>query len=232
VEFELVQTELTKRKQLGGRYSGNSIFSAKLVCSDCGSFYGSKVWHSTSKYKRTIWQCNNKFKGENRCTTPHIDENTIKEKFIVAFNQIVQKRDEVIDNCRLVQKVLSDCTDADKQIQQRQQELEAMAELIRKLVLKNATSAMNQEEYLSRYADYGQRYDGIKTDILGLKTEKQERIDKKRRINSFLSDLEKQDGLLDEFDDELWTVMVDKVVVHEDRLVFGFKGGMEVAVEV
>ena len=55
-EFELVQAEMERRKGLGKEYSGSSIFSAKIVCSCCGEFFGSKVWHSTSKYKRTVWQ--------------------------------------------------------------------------------------------------------------------------------------------------------------------------------
>ena len=42
-EFELVQAEIERRKGLGKEYSGSSIFSAKLVCSCCGGFFGSKV---------------------------------------------------------------------------------------------------------------------------------------------------------------------------------------------
>ena len=49
-----------------------------IFCGDCGSVYGSKVWHSTDKYRRIIWQCNNKFKGEHHCTTPHLYEKDIK----------------------------------------------------------------------------------------------------------------------------------------------------------
>ena len=70
-EYELVQAEIERRKGLGKEYSGSSIFSAKLVCSCCGGFFGSKVWHSTSKYRRVIWQCNHKFKNGEKCTTPH-----------------------------------------------------------------------------------------------------------------------------------------------------------------
>ena len=46
-----------------GRYQGSqSCFSNKLICGDYGGTYRSKVLHSTSRYKRTIWQCNAKFK--------------------------------------------------------------------------------------------------------------------------------------------------------------------------
>ena len=67
--FALVQTKLAGRTPGQNRLSSVSIFSSKIVCGDCGGWYGPKVWHSTDKYRRVIWQCNHKFDG-NRCTTP------------------------------------------------------------------------------------------------------------------------------------------------------------------
>lgn len=50
IDWEQVQLEFARREALGRTYSSKSIFSSKLVCVDCGGFYGQKVWHSTSKY--------------------------------------------------------------------------------------------------------------------------------------------------------------------------------------
>ena len=68
--FEMVQTEMARRKQEGGRYSGVSIFSGKIKCGECGGFFGAKVWHSTDKYRRVIYRCNKKYDG-HKCQTPH-----------------------------------------------------------------------------------------------------------------------------------------------------------------
>ncbi len=66
-EWEMVQNEMAVRKSRGKHHNSLSPFSAKLVCGDCGELFGSKVWHSTDKYRRVIWQCNGKFKGEKKC---------------------------------------------------------------------------------------------------------------------------------------------------------------------
>lgn len=58
--FEIVQNEIEKRTK-GNRYSGVGLFSSKIKCGECGSWYGSKVWHSTDKYKKTIYRCNYKY---------------------------------------------------------------------------------------------------------------------------------------------------------------------------
>lgn len=60
LEWDAVQEEIRRRKEIGRAYSGTSVFSAKLVCGDCGGRYGHKTWHSTDKYRTTIWRCNQK----------------------------------------------------------------------------------------------------------------------------------------------------------------------------
>ena len=42
-DFEEVQAEFTRRKKLGRKYSGSTMFSAKLVCGDCGHFFLSLI---------------------------------------------------------------------------------------------------------------------------------------------------------------------------------------------
>lgn len=76
-------------------YSGKDIFSSKVICGECGGFYGPKVWHSTDKYRRVIWQCNRKFKrGEERCGTPHLTEEEIKAAIISAENKRIDETAE------------------------------------------------------------------------------------------------------------------------------------------
>jgi len=87
--FDRVQEELARRKALSWSYSGRGIFSSRLICGDCGRYLGSKVWNSTNKYRRVIWQCNYKFKGECKCGTPHLTEDTIKAKFLEAYSQFL-----------------------------------------------------------------------------------------------------------------------------------------------
>ena len=84
VVFDRVQDMLKERSKKKG-YSGVTIFSSRIRCGCCGGWYGSKVWHSTDKYRRVIWQCNSKFKDQTRCQTPHLTEDEIRE----AFNRVV-----------------------------------------------------------------------------------------------------------------------------------------------
>ena len=54
LEFQLVQREIARRKLLGRKYSGSSVLSCRIICADCGEYFGAKVWHSTSKYASVL----------------------------------------------------------------------------------------------------------------------------------------------------------------------------------
>lgn len=84
--FDQVQVLMQARTKGKSRNSSVSIFPSKIRCGDCGSWYGSKVWHSNDKYRKVIWQCNHKYDDGKKCTTPHLDENEIKQIYITALN--------------------------------------------------------------------------------------------------------------------------------------------------
>ena len=140
-EWDHVQAEFARRKALGNAYSGKSVFSAKLVCEDCGGFFGSKVWHSTDRYRRIIWQCNSKFKGEERCHTPTVDTDTVRRLFIKAYNQMMGKRAQIIEDCELMRKKLTDFKSLDADIERQLEETQVVSELVKAAVKENATTA-------------------------------------------------------------------------------------------
>ncbi len=142
-EWQLVQMEMQRRKNTGRSHNCCSPFSAKLKCGDCGEYFGSKVWHSNSKYRRTVWQCNAKFKGESKCATPHLYEQRIKELFLEALGILMENRETVIGDCRAVMEALADCSAIDAELEAVSSEMEVTAGLIQKLVDENATRKLD-----------------------------------------------------------------------------------------
>ena len=231
-EWERVQKELIRRKSFGRKYSGNSIFSTRVVCGNCGAFFGSQVWNSTDeKYRRTIWQCNDKFKGETRCTTPHLSEEHLKEAFITAFNRLFDNKDEIIGNCTTIVEMLTDCTELDKKIETLRQELEVIAEMVQKCVDENASTIQNQDEYLQRYNGFVARYEEGLEKLQKYENEKVLRIARGEAFNDFMKAFINIDSNIIEFDSDLWVSTVEKVnVMHDGKLIFVFQNGAEIEV--
>ena len=216
--FEMVQREMERRTREGGRYSGVSIFSGKIRCGECGGYFGAKVWHSTDKYRRTVYRCNNKYDG-HKCQTRHVTEDEIKEAFVTAFNRLVMERDEIIANARLVRQTLCDTTALAEEKAKLQQELAVLVEMMEKCVSENARIAQNQEEYQKHYEGLVVRYDAAKerfdevTEAISAKEVQSE------RLAVFIKQLKTQTEPVAEFDNQLWTSMVKYVTVGKDMTV-------------
>ena len=150
-EWEAVQVEVARRKKLGRRHDCFTPFSGKVICGDCGGVYGSKIWHSNSKYRRVIWQCNRKFKNETRCTTPHVDEEILKERFLQAVSEYMADPEERIEVLRSVKRTMS-CTDfIDADIEEAEANLELLSGMIRNCVMMNASDSLTEQEYQAQY---------------------------------------------------------------------------------
>jgi len=224
-----VQAEIERRKNLGRPSGCISPFTAKIVCGDCGGFYGSKVWGSNTKYRRTIWRCNEKYKGNGKCKTPHITEDDLKQRFLSAFNTLMGDREEIIDNCRLAQSVLCAYSEIDMELKERRREIEVVTELSRKAIFENAQVAVSQEEWGERNDIYLERHRNATERVAELDLMKREKQSKKLMLESFIQDIKSRENTLDEFDEWLWMVTISKVTILRDgKLVFRFKDGTEV----
>lgn len=226
--FDLVQHELKKRKNVKGYKTGGGCFSGKIVCGECGSFYGSKVWHSTSKYRRVIWQCNAKFKNDKKCNTPHLYEDTLKQAFIDAFNSLLENKAEIMQGYESIIQAMTDTSKLDKESVKLQSEMDVVTKLLQKCVEENAHSALDQAGYEERYKALEERYKNIKSELEGLSEKRVEGKAKQENIVAFMRELEHREGLVAEFDEELWHAAIEKVVVNsEHEITFVFKDGME-----
>ena len=226
--FEMVQREMERRTREGGRYSGVSIFSGKIKCGECGGSFGAKVWHSTDQYRRIIYRCNNKYNGQ-KCQTPHVTEEEIKEAFVTAFNRLVTEREEIIESARLGRQTLCDTTALTGEKTKLQQELTVLVEMTEKAVRENARIARNQEEYQKHYEGLVARYDAAKarfdevTEAISAKEAQSE------RLAGFIKRLKAQTEPVADFDERLWASMVEYVSVGKGMTVV-FRDGTEVRV--
>ena len=231
MDFDRVQAEIARRQRLGRSYSGSSIFASKLICGDCGGFYGKKVWHSTDAYRREVWRCNSKFKGEARCETPALDTEVIQQMFLNAYNQLMGSREQVIRACEVMRTVVSDFSELDAEIEALNEEIQVVAGLVSQCIKENATSQQSQEEYNKKYNRLVKRYEKAVDRLKRATAEKESRTDRDRDIRIFIAEIEKQPLVLENWDERLWISLLDSATVHADsRITFRFKDGTEIEV--
>ena len=228
-EWEQVQAELERRKNSRNRHRQTSPFSGKILCADCGGIFGAKTWHSTDRYRRVIWQCNDKFKGEHKCETPHLTEERLKELFLSALGAYLSDRETVIVRLRDTQRVLTDTDFIDEDIRTLEEELTAVTGMLRLCITENAANATTEEAYHTTHAELCSRFEETEAKLAALQRRREKMKADAIAIGGLMFELGELTALPLTFDEKLWNGTVDHVIVYADeRVVFCFKDGKEI----
>lgn len=223
--FDEVQLEMKRRRE--ANYTAREhCFSGRIICGDCGASYIEKVWHSTSQYRRRIWQCSRKFKNDERCRTPHLYEDDVKAAFIRAMNDMIEDKNDLILEYKQIIRQLTDCVTLDLDAKRQTEETDIVAELIRKSVAENAASLQDQEAYLERYQGLKARNEAATQRLKQIEDQRAESKQRRLKMLEFIRMLENSDGLLMDFDEGLWNATAEAVTVQVDgSMAFRWRNG-------
>lgn len=228
--FDLVQAEIERRKA-GKRYSGVTIFSNRIKCGECGCWYGSKVWHSTDKYRRVVYQCNHKIDGAKKCSTPHLVEDEIKAAFIKVVGKVLKGKANMLENIRLVQEKICNTEKLEAERKWLMGELQVLSDMVQNCINENARIAQDQTDYQQRYNELVSRYDAARARYDEVEKSIKARKFKAERLDSFAKAIEAQDTVVSEFDEGLWGTLVDFMTVYgKDDIGVTFKDGTEIRI--
>jgi DNA invertase Pin-like site-specific DNA recombinase len=219
--FEAVQKEMKRRSDLRGygdkkrrsKHSSKYPFSRKIFCGNCGAVYRRKRWGPTNKYKKYVWNCKTREEqGVDVCNMKAVDEEKLKAAFVRVANRIIKDRDEFVNKMiSNIEKVLDENKNNNKrnEIDLRLKELrEQISKLIRLKTQSNIDSEIYEEEYnrlaLEMESLRSQRLAYTKTEM-----ECKNNYSRVREIEKILKGHE----LIKSFDEELFRVMAEKIIV-------------------
>lgn len=225
-EWELVQAEMSRRKAKGRHQNSLSPFSSKVYCGECGSYYGSKIWHSNDKYRRVIWRCNGKYERQTGCATPHLLEEDFKRLFLKALSRLQEKRELLIADCEAFITELAYTDDIDRKTERIREEQAAIEGLVANLIQENATVKMDQTVFNSRLEEYTTRFDSLGEKLKKLEEKKNRLKQQTDIISRFIQDLKTLEEIPVDFSPSLWNAFVEKLTIYPDgRAEFLFKNG-------
>ena len=232
-EWEQVQAERKLRYSSEVRPNKSSVFIGRIFCEECGATFGPKTWHSTDKYKKVIWRCNNKYRDkEHKCTSPHIDETRLKEMCLEVINQVITNKKAIINDFELVKEVLFKPVDESK-LQQIEDEIRIIDELIKKHMEKATDSSVSHEAYIDEYESLVKRHNDAESRYNTLMEENEMRKTKYIAITSFIDTLKKCKELQLQFDESLFNKIIQKLIVtHDGFVLFVLRNGKEIKIAI
>lgn len=189
-------------------------FSRIVFCEHCGGLNRAKTWHSTSKYKRVVWKCNDRYEVEHPGKTPTITDEKLQAAWHKAVADLV-KRKSLIDWDEL-HAVLAETNGFETEILNLQGELEIITGLMTKAIEDNKRIQLDQTEYLARFTQLDEaqallaRRQGVTTELM--------------RMRKTLNGL-KPGALV--WDEPLFRIITEKfTIVMDGRVNIEFKNGI------
>lgn len=149
--------------------------------------------------------------------------------FLKAANAIFGGRDSIREDYEAVKERLYDISELEAERIQLQEEMHIVAEMIQQCVNENARIALDQTEYQKKYDGLANRFDRIKERLETVGSAITERMEKREKTERFLTELEKRDGPLTEFNEEDRYSLVEYATVYSrEDIRFTFKNGLEI----
>ena len=178
--------------------------------------------------RKVIWQCNYKFdkKSKVQCQTPTLNEEEIKAMFVDAYNKMIVSKDEILKNLELVLNQIVSVESIEDKIKEVNKDIESVVNDVEILIHSSKEEDMIKQKRLEL------KYDDLIKELKELEHQKEEVMNKRNKINTFISTLKYKVDVISEFDEELFNIMVDKAVVYRDKSIeFIFNSGYKVKVE-
>lgn len=227
--WEMVQEEFKRRSAAGGHVYCNSIFSGRIVCGDCGSFYGRKKWHSSTGYESWHWHCNNKFTKKAKCETPTLKEESLEETFVAAFNSVLARKKRIKANYARCLDRITDDTKLMARLAAVDQEAAELTALINSTVLGGGKMRDGADEVNRRYAQYVERHEKLREEKEALSSRISLLHAKRAQVEGYLRELDKLDGPLSKFDPLVFQATVNYLKVNRDcSVTFVMRDGSEI----
>lgn len=218
--FDQVQLLIAKKK---GQKGGHE-FCGKIICGECGSFYGAKTWHSNSKYRRVVWQCNDKFKSKHE--TSFLTQEEIENAFVQAVNELLKTRSALIPILQELLDEVLDTQDLEEENEKLTGSLDHIENRLNELLDLNTIRPVDPKEYdklSEEYARLEQKISANNAIISDKKT-------RQWRIHDSLKFISETD-VMSEYSEDKFRLLVDTITVNvRKELRFKFWDGSEIAV--
>lgn len=231
--WELVQAELARRKGAGRGQSGVSAFSSRVVCGDCGGFYGTKVWHSGSIYEKRVLQCNRKYENDKPCETPHYTEEQLKMAFVKTFNLVVADKQTILEDLQGMIRILMDTAELDRTHLDLVDEQNRLHERMKTFIQDHAQAAFEQDSFMARFEEMDTRSKALAGEIESTLEEISQRMQRCGAMEVFIQELSECDEPITAFDDALWFSTANQMTIQLDgAITVQFRSGMDITVKI
>ena len=220
--YERVQDMFKKREDKYYKGIGSkSIFTSIIKCSKCGASYKRKK--SRDKY---YWVCKNHDMNAKYCDATGIPEESLKQLFVLMCNKLIQHYREILLPLRRSLQELNmrrfsgntKVLDIHKNIADIKEQRHVLSRLKKK-------GFMDEKKYAEKLTELENQLARQERELK--KTAKADNEDDTlEQLEILIDSIEKHDGIITEFDEELFSSIIERIIVRDKCLEFILISGL------
>lgn len=238
--FARAQELVNKRKDQRNSGTSKDSFVGRVICADCGGYFGHKSWTSRGRIKYCMWVCNNKYTDEtsftdDKCKTANLRQEWLEEGYLVAINQLLARRSQIQGKCewklsRIETKLSSGAID--KEIKRLEKENLQLDEQSAELKVEWEFTFGDNSSYDAKMNELKQQKAANLQQKKALEEEKQQLGSDKKTIQTFMHTIEALPEKIVKFSGKSFLETIDHVEVSQTTLSYHFYGGECVKVKI
>ena len=133
-------------------------------------------------------------------------------------------REAIAADCQLLVDELSDTSALDAKITATQEEMENVVTLNKELIRMQAAKGTDRAEFNRKAAEYDERFRKAEARLARLQADRKRNLARCAEVRSFVNAIRELPLVLEEWDEQLWKIMVSQLTVYSDgRVVFTFR---------
>ncbi len=235
--FNMVQDEKERRALLNGnlvgdryKYSNKYSFSGKIFCGQCGNIFKRRHWNSTNSSKKIVWQCKTYIEdGKDACGAKAVDDNVLMDAFVRMFNKIYENRQSFIKTLTENIEMIILQRPNIRETEALDNRIEELKNKLKRLIRFQVNNSIDSEVYNEEYKSISLELEEVRKKRLEHDKVNELKDELKQRVEEIVQAINSRDSLLEEFDEEIFNALVEKIeVLTPTHFVFELKGGMRV----
>ena len=216
----------TKTNFFSGDRNNKSFFTQKIRCRKCGW-----VFRKVNGVDYELWACTRKGLSVDICRSPKLKKEELESAFIRMFNSLQENRKKVLDDTiNLLQSYKVKCNLENGALEEIDGELST-------LIMQNKAFTDMFASGILDQVTYSEKSDRTKRKIAELRSRRLKVInaDEEEKCIEGLRELKRKLEMMPksikQFSEELFTEIVDLIIVEQDgAIVFKLKGDIELKV--
>lgn len=207
-------------------YQSRYAFSSRIICGECGGNFRRQKIYIGKPYEKIQWSCYRHITDRRSCSQKAVREDLIKSLFVRMWNKLAGNTEDILVPLLAVLKAIPNDVEREQEsteLENRIQEIKRQSHLLRKVLLDGGMDSavfVERRNLLDSELEEASR----RQRLLKEKKPMEQEI---AQTEFLLTVFRTRPVYIEDFEEELFCLITEKIAVYPDRLRFILKNGLE-----